>query len=338
MAANLRKLDKMTKRLSVFFLSLAAFFVAFVVMKAAASSIPAAFAQEEKEENDQGKEGDGGPPTLTDAQIANLGIETAEAVIDKVQDSVSMVAKVALLPERQAYVSPIFEGQVRELLVTLGDEVAKDQAVAVVEPLIAGSKDVTLRAPIDGVISAQNVRLGESVNTETILFEIADDRQVLMHGELFESSGLTRIRADQKALIELDIFQDEVFEGDVQRVYIKPHEGKSTFDIFAVLDNERGLLRPGLLGTMTIGVGIPVSAIVIPKRAVLGELGDYFLFVREGNVFERRAVRLGLDMGPRVEILEGVFPSEQVVTQGHYQLQFIGDGAVGLDIDHDHEH
>ncbi len=318
--------------------------VVYAAERVAGPDTPAAFAQEEDHDHDEDDhehedDEEGGPPTLTDAQIANLGIETAEAIIDEVQDNVSMVAKVALLPERQAYVSPIFEGQVRELLAALGDEVAKDQPLAVVEPLIAGAKNVTLRAPIDGVISAQNVRLGESVDADTILFEIADDRQVLMHGELFESTGLTRIRGGQKALIELDVFQDELFEGDVRRVYIKPHEGASTFDVFAVLDNESGRLTPGLLGTMTIGVGTPIPAIVVPQRAVLGELGDYFLFVRDGNVFERRAVRMGLDMGPRVEILEGVFPGEQVVTQGHYQLQFIGEGAAGLEeADHGHDH
>ena len=60
----------------------------------------------------------------------------------------------------------------------------------------------------------------------------------------------------------------------------------------------------------------------VPSRAILGEDGAYFVFVRNGNVFERRNVKLGVRFGPDREILEGVFPDEDVVIVGNYQLQF----------------
>jgi hypothetical protein len=55
---------------------------------------------------------------------------------------------------------------------------------------------------------------------------------------------------------------------------------------------------------------------------VLGDLGNLFVFVRDGNSFERRNVVIGMKAGDQVEIVEGVLPGDNVVTEGHYQLQF----------------
>jgi hypothetical protein len=60
----------------------------------------------------------------------------------------------------------------------------------------------------------------------------------------------------------------------------------------------------------------------VPQRAVLGDLGNLFVFVRDGNTFERRNVVLGMKAGEQVEVIEGVLPGDNVVTEGHYQLQF----------------
>jgi len=78
-----------------------------------------------------------------------------------------------------------------------------------------------------------------------------------------------------------------------------------------------------LQGQMTIALGAPTERLMIPKKAVLGENGAYFVFVRDGNNFERRVVVLGKKSGQEIEIIEGVLPDEAVVIQGNYQLQYL---------------
>jgi hypothetical protein len=74
--------------------------------------------------------------------------------------------------------------------------------------------------------------------------------------------------------------------------------------------------------TVLVAIGEAQEALAVPDRAVLGDVGNLFVFVRDGNTFERRNVVLGIRSGEMIEITEGVLPGEQVVTQGHYQLQF----------------
>ncbi|HSH39483.1 MAG TPA: efflux RND transporter periplasmic adaptor subunit, partial [Chthoniobacterales bacterium] len=71
------------------------------------------------------------------------------------------------------------------------------------------------------------------------------------------------------------------------------------------------------------------------------DLGNLFVFVRDGNTFERRNVVLGTKAGDQVEIVEGVLPGDNVVTEGHYQLQFATgpkkEAAAPVD-EHGHSH
>ena len=271
--------------------------------------------------------------TLTPVQMANLGVTSVEIEIRSLQESVELLCSVEVLPERQAYVSPRFNGQIREIRTTLGDQVTVGQGLVVIEPIIAGAPTLTLRAPLSGIVSKQSARIGQTVEAMSVLFEISDHSRMLLHGTMMESSDITRIRADQLATIQLDALPGKSLVAKVSRVYMAREAGTGLFTVHAETDNEAGLLYPGMIGTMSVAVGSPILALVVPRRAIIGSMGERFIFVQAGDVFERRAVIEGLASGPDIEVLEGVFPGERVVVQGHYQLQYMGEGAAGLPTD-----
>ena len=275
----------------------------------------------------------GGPVTLTPVQMANLGIATAIAEIRAVQETVDLIASVEVLPERQAHVSPRFDGQIRSVRVTLGDQVAAGDRLVVVEPIIAGASTLTLTAPISGVISLQAARIGQTVQATSVLFEISDHSRMLLHGTMMEGPDITRIRAGQTATVYLDALPDTPLTAEVARVYMAREAGTGLFTVHAEVENTDGVLYPGMMGTMSVAVNDAVIGIVIPSRAILGSMGDRFVYVRNDNEFERRSVVEGVQFGANTEVLEGVFPGEDVVIQGQYQLQYMGEGAAGLPTD-----
>lgn len=333
-------------------LFLAALFLS--VSMAMVSSIPHAMAQEDDHDHEEGDDHDhedhddhdhddhddhdhevqaDGPVTLTNAQMVNLGIATVTAEIRPLQDSVDLITSVEVLPERQAHVSPRFDGQIREVRATLGDQVKAGQRLVVVEPIIAGASTLTLSAPISGVVSTQAAKIGQTVEATSVLFEISDHSRMLLHGTMMESPDITLINAGQTATVRLDALPDTELVAEVSRVYMAREAGTGLFTVHAEADNANGTLYPGMMGTMSVAVGDALPGIVVPRRAVLGGLGDRFVFVRIGDEFERRSVIEGLVLGADTEILEGVFPGEDVVVQGHYQLQYMGEGSAGLPTD-----
>ena len=263
-----------------------------------------------------------GPVTLTDEAIKNLGIQTFDANPVPLQRSMRMIGRIEGLPERQARIAPRSEGRVAEILVKLGDHVTAGQPVLRFEPLTVGNPPVVLRSPIDGFVVRQDASLGQALGPDTMLMEVADYSQVLARGMIFETPDLALIKPGQNAQVRLSVFPDRVFEGKVQRLDVGLERESRTFEVFVLLDNPEVQLRPNMQATVEIGIGKTEEAMAVPERAVLGELGNLFVFVREGNTFERRNVVLGIRSGELVEVTEGVLPGDQVVTQGNYQLQF----------------
>ena len=280
----------------------------------------------------------GGPVELTEQQAANLHLETAEAGIVELAPTLEVPAVFVLPPERHARITATFPGRVTALLAKLGEHVHRDQPLLRVTPLAVGSPPQEIRAPLDGVIFEQDAVIGLPFTPETTLMQTGDYRELLARGSFYQSPELTRIAPGQKAVVLLDIFPGQRFEGTVQRVDPGHAEGSPFFHIYAVVRNPDDKLHPNYRGRMLIETGAPQPVVAIPQRAVLGRLGKKFVFVQtEPLHFERREVVAGLVSGDRVEIVEGVLPGDVVVTNGHYQLQYTGGGESTTDA-HDHAH
>ena len=283
-----------------------------------------------------------GPVVLTATQAANLQLETVEAEITELAPMLEVPAVFVLPPERHARITAPFAGRVTELLAKLGEQVEKGQPLLRVAPLAVGSPPQEIRAPLEGVVFEQDAVIGLPFTPETTLMQTGDYRELLARGSFYQSPELTRVAAGQKAVLLLDVFPGERFEGSVQRVDPGHAEGSPFFHIYALVPNHGDKLHPNYRGRMLIETGAPETVVAVPRRAVLGQLGAKFVFVQtEPLHFERREVVTGLAAGDRVEIVEGVLPGDIVVTNGHYQLQYAAAGGAakaGAEAGHDHAH
>lgn len=263
-----------------------------------------------------------GPITLAPEAIKNLEVQSVEAKIEPLQKSLSMVARIEPLPEKDARITARFEGRVLEILAKIGETVKVGQPLLKLDPRQIGNPPVTLRSPIDGAVTAQNLTLGQTFSADTVLMEVSDNHKMLVRGITYENPDLGKIKVGQEARVVVDILPGETFVGKVQRMDIGIERETRTFEIFVLINNGNLKLRPNLQASMHLGLGESQEVLSVPARSLVGDIGNYFVFVQDKDTFEKRSVVLGLKAGDRVEILEGVFPGEQVVVQGNYQLQF----------------
>ena len=315
--------------------------IAFILcLTAAAPPLQAGPGHDHPHEPGSGGAVAAGPVVITEAQAANLGLQTAEAQVAELAPVLEVPAVFVLPPERHGKITALFAGRVTALLAKLGDHVKKDQPLMRVAPLAVGSPSQEIRAPLDGVIFEQDAVIGMPFTPETILMHTGDYSELLARGSFYQSPQLTRIAPGQKAVVLLDVFPGEQFEGTVQRVDPGHVEGSPFFHIYALMPNANDKLHPNYRGRMLIETGEKQPVIVVPRLAVLGRLGAKFVFVQtEPLHFERRDVVTGLVSGDRVEIVEGVLPGDVVVTNGHYQLQYTtAAGKEAANDAHDHAH
>ena len=178
-------------------------------------------------------------------------------------------------------------------------------------------RDLVLRSPISGVVTAKNVVQGSRVGPGDAPFEITDLSRVWVQADLYEPE-LSRIRVGSRAEFTLQALPGRTFEGRV--AFVDPVLDPKTRTAKARLEfqNPKGELKPEMFGNAVIH-GRDKQGILIPLDAILDAGTRKVAFVALGNGrFEPREVVAGRTDGEKVEILSGLVPGEAVVTRATF--------------------
>jgi multidrug efflux pump subunit AcrA (membrane-fusion protein) len=110
-----------------------------------------------------------------------------------------------------------------------------------------------------------------------------------------------------------------------------------TIALIFEVQNPSRQLKSGMFVRAQVFTATMVRGIVIPLSAVVDEDGQPVAYVElEGELFERRPLRLGTRQGDRVQVIEGLEPGDRVVTRGAYNIRLqAASGAVPA---HGHAH
>lgn len=285
---------------------------------------------------------------LSETAINNLGVKTVKATIAPRATTVDMNGIIEFLPERQAIAASRAAGRVSEIHVKVGEKVTKGQNLLTIQPIFVGSSPVSIPSPLEGYITKQSVILGQSVTPEAGLMEIGDSSEILVRGVMYETPDVAKVQVGQNVSVNSNLIGNEPLKGKVQRMDGAYDRGSRTLNVYALVENPDRKLLANMQVVLSIEVTEPADILTVPVKAILGESGEKFVFVRSGNTFERRSVKLGAKFGAEREVLEGVFPDEEVVTIGNYQMQFAKSAEPKKDTPaaeikkeddgHDHEH
>jgi len=180
---------------------------------------------------------------------------------------------------------------------------------------------LTLKAPIAGILSDRQVTVGESTEEAgTPLMTIVDDLRVWVRANVHEKD-LSQVAVGQTVRVQVASLPDQFFEGRVVTVGATVEGESRVIPIQAELDNAAGLLKPGLFATLEILTDLaPDPVLAIPDQAIVEAEGQTLVFVQNGSAFQAVAIELGRRAGPWVEVKQGLFEGDRVVTQRASQL------------------
>jgi cobalt-zinc-cadmium efflux system membrane fusion protein len=181
-------------------------------------------------------------------------------------------------------------------------------------------RSLAVTTPIAGVVSEAHVRVGEIIQPIEHLYHIVDASELWATAQVLESD-LRTIRLGLPVKVKLDAHPDRLFTAQIEYIGLTVDPVKHTLDVRVTLDNADGLLRPGLFGQLWIVTQRSSKAIVAPAEAIVDDSrGPFALLEDEPGKILRRAVKIGLRTPQQVEILDGLFPGDQLVTTGVQEL------------------
>lgn len=284
---------------------------------------------------------------LTEQGVKNLGIETVTVEESDFEETAFALGRIETIPGRTGAVSSRISGRLVDLLVAPGDVVSADQVVARVESRQPGDPPpiIALRAPLKGLVMHSDARLGDPVEPDRALLEITDLSEVYAVARVPEYQA-GQLKPGAKGRIQVAALGDKVFEGELLRFGTSADNEGGTIDAFFLLPNPDGVIRPGMRAEFSIVKSSRHDVLSVPRIALQGNPANRHVYVKHPkleNAFDKVSVQTGEVGGDRVEIVDGLFPGDEVVTRGSYSLGYAGGGGgvsikEALDAAHGHKH
>jgi RND family efflux transporter MFP subunit len=171
-----------------------------------------------------------------------------------------------------------------------------------------------IRAPFDALVVTRDIRQAQYVTPGDTLFRISDFTPLLCRVEVPEKD-LPRITIGQPAHLRVEAYPGERFAATVARTRPTVDASTGTFTVTLEVDGQ-GRLRPGMFASVFLRTETRNNVLVIPRDAlVLDSLGDT-VFIKDGDVAERREVVLGIRDEDSIEIEAGLEEGDLLIVVG----------------------
>jgi HlyD family secretion protein len=147
------------------------------------------------------------------------------------------------------------------------------QARAMVDQNLLNLDHAIITAPIDGIVIARNVDVGQTVVSNMqaqTLFEIAEDLTKMQLDATVDESDIGRVREGDPVTFTVDAYPDDTFRGTVAQVRLNPmiDQNVVSYDTVIAVPNPDLKLRPGMTANVTMRVDSRRDVLRIPSNAL----------------------------------------------------------------------
>jgi membrane fusion protein, heavy metal efflux system len=178
-----------------------------------------------------------------------------------------------------------------------------------------------VRAPFAGEIVERTAVRGALVEAGKSLFTLAD-RSTMWAMLNIPESALARVKVGQAVEIRVEALPGRIFKGKLTWIAAEVDEHSRMARARAELPNPDSALRARMFAKARILTHTAEGALLLPTSAICALEGKPFVFVKlADDLFEARAVALGVKFDGQLEILAGLNPSETVVVNHGFAIK-----------------
>jgi HlyD family secretion protein len=210
--------------------------------------------------------------------------------------------------------------QAQEQALRIDLSANRARMAASVQSLATRVSDTEVRAPLDGVVLARLVELGEVVMLNQPLFRVGDTSRLLLELAVDEAD-VARVRdgalgEPSRVAVRLYAFPGHAFGGRVYEVMPDANRERKSFLVKVRFDEPPEALRSGMTAEANIIARERPGVLLAPAEA---EADGAFWIVTDGRARKRDA-KIGIRDLVHLEVLDGLGEGDAVVVDGQAGL------------------
>lgn len=250
----------------------------------------------------------------SDVSAARTSINTGLANLSAAREKMRAAQSNLSLEERQLALARA--GSAPEEIAAQQAQV--EQALAGVASAQSKLQGAEIIAPISGILSQQDAKVGQLASPGAPLISIIGDSGFEVDAGVSETD-VGKLTLGNAVAMTLDAFSNETFSGSV--FYIAPaqtnNQGVITYQIKISFNKPDPRIKSGLTANIKIQTRRKDDALILPQYAILQNDQGTFVEVVENKAIRQIPVVIGIqDENGNVEILSGVSEGGQVLNIG----------------------
>ena len=180
-----------------------------------------------------------------------------------------------------------------------------EQALATLESQRILLDNLTIKAPIDGIVTTRDITLGMLVSPGTQVFSLMDPSSFMLTIEPPEKE-LPRLKIGQKALVTIDSIRGREFEASIRRINPSVDPISGTVKVVLDFDDElQTRLHESAFARVKLVMATIQNVLLVPKEAIVEENGRKFLFLAREDESKRNADAKTESLRPESETRDG---------------------------------
>lgn len=244
-----------------------------------------------------------------------------EVTVGSIKEEISLSGSVEA--NKLTSISSSQKSTVEEIYVQPNEDVSEGEDIILLEN---GS---VIEAPFDGKITKISVAQGDSVDTNSSVFNIADTSSFKIETSVDESE-ITKVKVGQSVDVVVSALNKQ-YKGKVTSIDAEGSSSGSSvsFGVEVTLEGDVSDLYTGMSSEMSIVIKESNNALLVPIQAVKSKGGKHTVSVKSGDETKEVEVEVGLQNSSSVEIVSGLKQGDIVVYTQATQSNKSSQGNFG---------
>jgi RND family efflux transporter MFP subunit len=181
-------------------------------------------------------------------------------------------------------------------------------------------RDTWINCPLSGIVTEKKIEKGSIVSPGTPIATIVDISSIKAKVNVPESDAF-KLKIGDIAEITTDIYPEEKFSGKIININAKGDEAH-TFPIEVLMKNSNTTpLRAGMFVKVYFKTVPRFESLIIPRASLVGSAKNPQVYVIENGTAKLRDVVLGITLGDKLEIINGLSEGDVIVLDGQLNIK-----------------
>lgn len=181
-----------------------------------------------------------------------------------------------------------------------------------------------ITSPINGIVTATTIEAGTMASNAQPSMNIVDMDKVYVGIQVVDGL-VNKLKEGQEVNISIPAISPDYRSVVIDSINPIPDPRTQLYPVKIYIENKDGIIKPGMFTNVEIPLELKNSILSIPSEAVIIRGEKNLVYIVEGDKAIEREIKIGMDTGTDVEVLEGLKEEDIVIVRGN---TYVKDGTT----------